>query len=348
MRTSLIIFLLLIATKLFAQQDSLLKEDWTPYFEDNMPTRFFYFKVDGPFQYGISSTSELEEIGDGSAEVTGNKTVTARLKFPILNKTRVKLTGGLRYVNQQYYFEDIEPDDYAMYVGLNNRNLRQLGFDLKGMFHLHDNRSIIVQTDWNLAGDFHLSGDDYFKVKDLLKSSLAVGYAIRKDARTYYAFGAYFGYTFGRPSLYPVFNFSKRFPNGIGFDLLLPQGFKAWKKIGKHFHLITDAQISGTSYTVRVDETVLNEAESIQLRQSDFHATIGIVAQINKWVGMEAKFGYANNINFNVSESDFKDGSGLPRPDTDYLIKSDAKGAPYASISLFLSVPKDLINRCVE
>lgn len=329
-------------------QDTLSREDWTPYFQNNLPTRFLYLKMEGPFQYRIKSTSELSEIGDGSAEITGNRTVTARLKFPILNKQRVKLTGGVRYVNEQFYFEDIKPSDYAMYVGLNDRNLRRLGIDMKALFHLYDNHSIVMQTNWSLAGDFHINDDKYFSIGDLLKSSLAIGYATRKDINTYYAFGAYFGYTFGDPAIYPVFNYSKRFANGIGIDILLPQGFKAWKKLNRRLFLLCDAEISGASYTVRVDDTVLNETESIQLRQSTIDATVGLIAQINKWVGVEAKFGYSNNINFNVSESNFKPGSTLPRPDTDYLIKSTVSGAPYASVSLFLSVPKDLMERCIE
>lgn len=342
--TTIILFLTLLASAQIPK-DSLCKELWLPVFENDLPKKIFYLKTEGPFQYNIKSSSNLEAIGDGSAEITGNRTVTARLKFPLFNKQRIKLTGGLRYVNEQFYFEDIVPGDYAMYVGLNDRNLRRLGVDLKGIFHLHDNRSIVLQTDWSLAGDFHLSGEKYFKVGDLLKSSLALGYAIKKDANTYYAFGAYFGYTFGSPSVYPVFNYTKRYPNGFGLDLLLPQGIKIWKQLKPNFYLTANAEVAGTSYTVRVDNTVLSEAESIQLRQSTIDATVGMITKINKWIGFEARFGYSNNINFNVSESNFAEDSTLPKPDTDYLIKSKVSGAPYASFSLFLAVPDDFLNK---
>ncbi len=349
MRIQLILYIILLTFVCQAQElDTLEKCDWTPLFENDLPKKFLYFKYEGPFQYNISSTSDLEEIGDGSAEITGNQTATVRLKFPILNKNRVILSGGLRYSNEQFYFEDLEPDDYPLYVGLNDRNLRSLGLDFKGMFHLKGNKSIIMQTAWNLAGDFHLSGEKYFKISDLLKSSLALGYAVRKDANTYYAFGAYFGYTFGDPALYPVFNYSKRFNNNIGIDLLLPQGIKIWKKFSNNFYVLGAAEISGTSYTVRVDDSILSEAESVQLRQSTIDATLGVLAKINKWAGVEARFGYSNNINFNITESNFVEGSTLPKPDTDYLIKSTVSGAPYFSISLFLAVPKDLMKRMVD
>lgn len=344
----LIVTIFILLSILAFGQDTLSRKDWTPYFENNLPTRFFYLKMEGPFNYNISSESDLEEIGNGSAKVSGNRTVTARLKFPILYKKNVAITGGLRYVNEQFYFTNIEPDNYPMYVGLNDRRLRKLGFDFKGMFHLGNRRSIVVQTSWDLAGDFDFLGDRYFTVGDLLKSTLALGYAVKKDANTYYAFGAYFGYTFGKPSIYPIFNYSKRYTNNWGLDLLLPQGFKLWKRVNKNLFVTADTEISGMSYTVRVDDTVLNEAESIQLRQSTVDATVGVVTKINKWIGFEAKLGYSKNINFNVTESNFVPNSTLPKPDTDYLISSKVSGAPYASVSLFLAVPKDLINRIVE
>jgi hypothetical protein len=348
-RYKITILFILIARFSFAQKmDTIQKCDWTPVFENDLPKKFFYIKTEGPFQYQIKSESDVEEIGNGSAEITSNPTVTARLKFPILNKNRAILTGGIRYTNEQFYFDHSKPSDYPMYTGLHNRNLRKLGLDFKGMFHLKGNRSIVMQTAWDLAGDFHLGGEKYFKLGDLLKSSLALGYAIRKDANTYYAFGAYFGYTFGDPSLYPVFNYSKRFNNNVGIDVLLPQGLKVWKKLNNNFYLLGAAEISGTSYTVRVDDSILSEAESVQLRQSTIDATVGVLARINKWVGVEARFGYSNNLNFNVSESNFIPGSTLPKPDTDYLIKSDVAGAPYYSFSVFLAVPKDLMKRFVD
>lgn len=322
------------------------KEDWTPWFRENLPTRFFYLTLEGPFNYGISSKSALDVIGDGKGEVSANQVVTARLKFPVLNKERAKISGGIRYVNEQFYFSDITPEDYPMYVGLNDRNLRKLGVDLKGLFHLHDNRSIVVRSSWNLAGDFNLSGERYFKVSDLMKSSLAVGYAIRKDSQTYYAFGAYFGYTFGVPSVYPVVLYNRRLANGVGFDLFLPQGGKVWKRLGPKWCVLANAGFSGTSYTVKVNDTVLQEAESIQLRQSVLKTTGGFIYYANRWVGAELQLGYSKNINFNVSESNFRPGSRFPEADTDYLIKSKTKGAPYASCTLFLTVPKELLERC--
>uniref|UniRef100_UPI003217AB2A hypothetical protein n=1 Tax=uncultured Draconibacterium sp. TaxID=1573823 RepID=UPI003217AB2A len=313
-----------------------------------MPTRFFYLKSEGPFQYNINSTSGLKEIGNGSAEISGNRTSVVRLKFPVLNKQRIVVTGGLRYSDEQFYFNHSSPEAYPLYVSLNNRNLKTVGFDVKGFFHLKDNRSIIMLTSWNLAGDFYRDDKGYFSLGDLLKSSLAVGYAIKKDETTYKAFGLYFGYTFGRPSIYPVYNYEKRFKNGIGLNMMLPQGIKVWKNFNNKFYLFGNSEISGNSYTVRLFNSVLDEAESLQLRQSTLNTTVGVVQKINKWLWIEGEFGYSYNINFNVSETNFKENSTLPRPNTDYLIESDLSGAPFFSISLFLALPNDLLNKYVK
>jgi hypothetical protein len=344
--TTILLFLAIIS---FSQneRDSFRKEDWLPHFENNMPTKFFYLKTEGPFQYRINSTSDLEEIGDGSAEISENRTFTARLKFPILNREKTFLTGGIRYTDEEFQFSHAEPEDYPLYVSLDNRNLKNLGFDIKGMFRLKGNRSIVLQTSWNLAGDFYRDDKDYFSVGDLLKSSLAVGYAIKKDASTYKAFGVYFGYTFGRPSIYPVFNYVKRFNNGWGLDLLLPQSARIFKNFNDKLYLYANSQVSGNSYTIRLSDSVLDEAESLQLRQSTFVSTFGVVKKINRWIWLEGEFGYSHSINFNLSETNFKEGSTL-RPDTDYLIKSDVSGAPFYSISLFLAVPDNFMDRMMK
>lgn len=343
------ILFLFITSVSFSQSepDSLCKADWLPRCANSLPTKFFYLKTEGPFQYNINSKSHLEEIGDGSADISGNRTFVARLKFPILNKKGVVLTGGIKYTDEEFYFKNAQPEDYPLYVSLNDRNLKNLGFDMKGMFHLKGNRSIIMQTSWNLAGDFYRDDKDYFSVGDLLKSSLAVGYAIKKDANTYKAFGAYFGYTFGRPSIYPVFNYVKRFRNGWGLDLMLPQGGKVFKSFNNKFYLYANSEIIGNSYTVRLFDSILEEAESLQLRQSNLISTFGVVKKINKWIWLEGEFGYSHSLNFNVSETNFKEGSTL-RPNTDYLIKSDVSGAPFYSISIFLAVPEDFMDKLIR
>jgi len=117
-KSTLTILFLFIVLPGFSQseQDTLCKEDWLPRCANSLPTKFFYLKTEGPFQYNINSTSELEEIGNGSAEISGNRTFIARLKFPILNKERVVLTGGIKYSDEEFYFKNAQPSDYSLYV----------------------------------------------------------------------------------------------------------------------------------------------------------------------------------------------------------------------------------------
>lgn len=347
MKSIITIITVLLSFTVVAQTE-LCKQDWTPLCDNNLPTKFFYLKTEGPFQYNINSKSKLNEIGNGSAEISGNRTSTIRLKFPVLNKPRAVITGGVRYTDEQFYFNHTSPEKYPLYVSLDDRNLKSLGGDLKGMFHLRDNRSLVVQSSLYLAGDFYRDDKRYFSASDLLKGSLAIGYGIKKDANTYKAYGVYFGYTFGRPSFYPVFNYIKRYNNGWGLDLILPQGAKFWKNYNNKLYFYANTEVSGNSYTIRLRDSVLDEAESLQLRQSSVMGTLGIIKKLTKWVWAEAEFGYSHNINFNLSETDFKENSTLPFANTDYLIESDVSGAPYFSLSLFLALPQDFMQRMVS
>jgi len=127
---------------------------------------------------------------------------------------------------------------------------------------------------------------------------------------------------------------------------MLPQGGKLFKNFNNKFYVYVASEISGNSYTVRLFDSILEEAESLQLRQSTWVSTFGVVKKINKWLWVEGEFGYSQSINFNVSETNFKAGSTL-RPNTDYLIKSDVSGAPFYSISLFLAVPDNFMEKLI-
>lgn len=174
---------------------------------------------------------------------------------------------------------------------------------------------------------------------------MAVGYGIKKDPNTYYAFGAYFGYTFGTPSVYPAMVWSKRFRGGFGIDAILPQSIRFWKMVNKNMFIYSKSNITGNSYTVRLINSILEEAESLQLRSSFITSSLGVTQKLGEWVWLEGEAGFATDLNFNLSETNFVKGSTLPRPNTDYLIKSKVKTAPYISIALFLAPPEGFMDR---
>ena len=81
-----------------------------------------------------------------------------------------------------------------------------------------------------------------FSFGKILKASVAVGYGVKKDANTFYAFGAYFGYTFGMPSLYPAFIWSKRYQDKFGIDAMLPQSIRLWAKSSEKIYFYLNQQ----------------------------------------------------------------------------------------------------------
>ena len=341
-QTILIIFLFTtIGSFAQAPED---RTEWIPLFENRLPSRFFTFKTNYNFQYSINSKSDIEQIGNGSAEVSGNRNASLDLKFPILNKTNVILSGSIKYSDEQFYFEKHNPATYPLYVSLNDRNLKNLGGDINGLFHHKNNKSFLLRSSIYLAGDFYRS-DDSFSTGKLLKFSLALGYGIKKDVNTFYAYGIYAGYTFGRPSIYPALVYSKRMNHNIGLDATLPQSVKIWKKFSDNTFIYARSAVSGNSYTVRLQGSVLKEFDSLQLRQSNLNSSVGIMQKLGKWIWLEGNLGYTHYFSFNISESNFKHNYTIPRPNSTYLIESDVSGSPFASISLFLAPPKELLNK---
>jgi hypothetical protein len=308
-----------------------------------MPTRFLTVTSGIKFNYTSEANSELPEIGNGTADINANNITDFNLKFPVIYKPNVVITGGLRYNAEHFYFDDIEPDNYPLFLSLNDRNLSRLGFKFNGFIHTGGNRSLVVRSTIYLAGDFYRDNST-IPLKDLLKGSLAMGYAINRDSTSYFGFGVYAGYKFGVPSIYPALLYFRQFPNGLGFDALLPQKIQLWKKVHDRFYIHVQSRVIGNSYAIKVHDTVLDQAESLQLRQSAIINSIGFSTQINKWLWFEANAGYTFNLNFKVSESSFVMGSTLMRADNEYLIVSNVSGAPYISLSLSLAFPKGFLD----
>lgn len=345
MRFFLATVLLLFVRNGFAQ-NTLEQDDWLPYIENKLPTSFFTVEYDNMSQHTISSTSDLAEIGDGKANQVSNRKFSVALRFPIAYRKNLLMTGTVKFIDEEFSFSDGDID-YPLYVSLNNRNLKNLGGNINTLIKISDNQSLLIRTGLSLAGDFYRGGD-YFQVDDLLKLSIAIGYGFKRDKNTYIAFGGYLGYIFGEPSIYPALMYTKQFNSNWSMEALLPQSVKAWRRFSENFYAFGYSRITGNSYTIRLANDVLQQIESLQLRRSNVISTLGIYHKINKWVWMKAEAGYALNLNFNISETNFISGSTLPKPDTDYLIQSDVSGAPYFGVSLFLSPPKELIKKILK
>ena len=80
MKFVLVLILSVIVFSSFAQENTE-KEDWMPIFDCNLPMRFFSVKMDGLFEYSIKSTSDIKEIGNGEAEISGIEWVQSTLNF---------------------------------------------------------------------------------------------------------------------------------------------------------------------------------------------------------------------------------------------------------------------------
>ena len=320
---------------------------WFPDMPNRMPIRFFLVKSKANLGYNINSKSELDEIGKGQANIDANKHLGIELRFPIVYKKNAMFTGGLKFYDEQYYFHDIAPDDHPLFVSLDDRNLRKLGGSINGFIHLNRNRSLILRTTFYLAGDF-FRDEDQIPFGDLMKGSIAIGYGIKRDPNTFFAFGVYGGYKFGDPSIYPAVIISKQFRNNIGMDAMLPQSIKAWKKVSDSFFVYGESRVTGNSYAIKVNSTVLNETESLQLRQSAITSSIGIFKKLGTWVWLEAAVGYTYNLSFKLTESSFEPNSTLFRSNTDYLIDSNVTGSPYVSLSLSLALPEGFIDKMLE
>lgn len=329
------VLMLMGASAQTMERDSVL---WLPVPENNLPTKVLELDIETVYDYHLNSISSIPEIGEGRGEIVSNRRFQAGLKFPIWNETNFRLNGGLSYLDEEFEFESEDQNNYPLYASLQDRNLKVFGLTLYYMQHLRANRSLNFRTSIELSGDFY----DSFGAASLWeygKVTIAAVYGIRKDKNTSWGFGAYYGYTFGSPSIYPVFVYSSQWGEGWGVDLILPSSLKLWHEWRADQIFYLNTRVKGHSYTIDLENSVLEDIDRAQFRYAELRLEMGYQRKLYGWLWAEAQVGLRENLSFNLSESNFKDERDLifPQADNDYLIESNVRSAPFFRFSLFLA-----------
>jgi hypothetical protein len=116
-KQALTIFLIFIIVFAKGQKNNN-DNNWLPVLETNLPSRVFSVKLNNRFDHHISSTSPITNIGNGSTEIRSNRAIILNLKFPIINKSNYKITGGLYYLDEEFKFENEGNANFPLYESL--------------------------------------------------------------------------------------------------------------------------------------------------------------------------------------------------------------------------------------
>jgi hypothetical protein len=286
--------------------------------------------------YRIYSRSNVDYLEDGDGAVNYNRRIKFKFKVPVVNKDRFKMTYGFHYSHEEFRFEDPENLDYSLYKSLEDKSLKSLGSNFYFLFPQKNKTFFAVQVNLNLNGDYY-RGD--VGLAKFLKVSAGPMWGKKPNDNLMYGFGFAYSYTFGDPSLSPLFAYYHTFSPKWGIEALLPLEAKLRFNMNEGSVWYLGAETRGASYNVRLNDPALVDKSTLELRHSEIRFFFKLDQEIHDFLWVSLQAGYRYNLNFNLAESNHnrKPTNFFKR---DYIVESTLEDAFYFNLSLNIKPPK--------
>lgn len=284
--------------------------------------------------YSIESTPTVPDLGKGSARLRKLEEIEFSLRIPISWKGRTTIVAGLGYLYEEYNFENPAALSYDLYTNLENKHLNSLDGQVFVLHALNHREFIGSRLGLELNGDYQ---DMELPFRQQAKGSIAAVYGWKANPYTVYAFGAYYSYTWGRPSVYPIIVWNQTFNKRWGVEVVLPQSFRLRRNLSEKTIFLLGARVNGRSYHIISDAPPLSDYPYLELRNSNVLLFLEYEQELYDFLWFGATAGYRYNINFNVAEENSFSNSRI--------IENRVGASPYFTFSLFVVPPRSLLNR---
>lgn len=287
--------------------------------------------------FPIESTPTVPDLGEGSARLRKLEEIEFSLRIPISWKGRTTIVAGLGYLYEEYNFENAGQLTYDLYTNLENKHLNSLDGQVFVLHALNQREFIGSRLGLELNGDYQ---DMELPFRQQAKGSIAAVYGWKANPYTVYAFGAYYSYTWGRPSVYPIIVWNQTFNRRWGVEAVLPQSFRLRRNLSEKTIFLLGARVNGRSYHIISDAPPLSDYPFLELRNSNVLLFLEYEQELYDFLWFGATAGYRYNINFNVAEENSFSNSRI--------IENRVGASPYFTLSLFVVPPRSLLNRSLS
>jgi len=286
--------------------------------------------------YRIQSHSNVDYLQSGKGEVNYNRRIKFKFKVPVINKDHFKLTYGFHYSHEEFRFEDSEYLNYSLYKSLDDKSLKSLGSNFYFLFPRKNKTFFAVQVNLAFNGDYYR---DDVSLTEFLKVSAGPMWGKKPNDNLMYGFGFAYSYTFGDPSISPLFAYYHTFNNKWGIEALLPLEAKLRFNMNEGSIMYLGAETRGASYNIRLDDPALANKSTLELRHSEIKFLFSYDQEIHDFLWVSLQVGYRHNLNFNLAESN-RNRKPTNFFEREYIVESQLEDALYFNISLNIKPPK--------
>ena len=267
-----------------------------------------------------------------ASKVSRSERFDTKLKVPLINATKFKMLAGFQYTLERYHFDDIVPENYPLFKRLNETQLKTAGVALYGLIPVNHQfyTSFRLSASWN--GDYakFISLDNRYGI---YRAAGMFGY--KKSKYLEYGGGLLFTKNFRRTSVLPFGFYNQTFDEHWGIEVSLPVSIKGRYNFSERSLVMFGTEYSSQNYALAVKEPSMNPFEPQPEKAPYYYrrATLDLVGsfyrQLTSWVWVEAKGGYAFQLN-----SEARD---IPEKQN-YDLKPS--GSLVGMMSIFISPPR--------
>jgi hypothetical protein len=314
------------------------------------PAKGFTILYERAGNANITSSSRDTTLGNASAQIKRNNRFYADLKIPIINKPNLKVIGGIKYFYEEFDFKfRANSLEFPLYQNLESKHLKSLGANINVIKSINETRYWVSRLMADLNGDYT---NKQFPKSSFLKVSFAFLYGTKKCETKTTAFGFYLNYALGRQSVFPIFLYNNTFNKHWGIEALAPAFIKGRYNFSDKALLYLGYEVEGASYNLFINNPEIAKYSSLQLRRSTIRYELQFEREIYKflWIGISG--GLRETLTFNVTTKNDKPGrisfqNGIHIIKGNPLIRNTLAPAPFINISLFVAVPKNMLNKVV-
>lgn len=285
-------------------------------------------------EHKIASTARQSGYTNAYGEVSKNSRLDIKLRLPVVSKPALTVAVGFRFFREEFYFTKPSVPNYELYTDLQDRSLRTAGLQLYVIKPTKTKKYFLLRISADLNGDFT---NTKIPVSKYLKFAMAPMIGWKQNPNLSLAVGLAYGYTFGRPTIYPLFSYNRNFNKYWGIETLLPAYIKLRYAKSDRTYWYGTTEINGASYRLNNQTIGSGVIDNPHLHRSEIRAYVLLEKEIHNWLWFGLKAGWRKNLALNLTNS--------PRLNSDVLIKNKLSGAPILSVNLFIVPPRAWLSK---
>jgi hypothetical protein len=297
-------------------------------------------------RFGVSSSAQVQGLNDFNTEATKNARLSIKGYIPAWNRPHLKVIVGLSYEREEFQFEKL-PTNYELYDNIENKGLKSTAAQIAVIRPVDAVHWYLARVKGELSGDYT---SDQLTRSDYTRFSAEAIYGWKRSPNFSWGVGFQYGYTFGRLSIYPAVIYNRTFNARWGIEALAPARITLRYNANESSIFYAGYTVDGYNYIVHLNRDPLERRNSdgsidrskaplstLELRETEVKFRLRWERELFSFLWLGAEGGYRYNYAFDAFDR--------TNADREKIIDSKFNGAPYASLELFITPPRKLLEK---